>query len=64
MFHLRCSNDHLCVYEVFVEGRVLAFLVGSGDELMALILDPLPDSKLILGAAKQLWLVLGMLASL
>ena len=49
---------------MLVKGGVGTLLVGGGHELMALVLDPLSDAKLVLCAAEQLWLVLGVLASL
>lgn len=53
---IRSGNDDLGVNEVLVECGVGALLVGGGDELVALLLDPLPQAELVLGAAKQSWL--------
>jgi hypothetical protein len=41
---VRRGNDDLCVNKVLVELRVLALLVRGGDELVALVLNPLPDA--------------------
>jgi hypothetical protein len=40
----RCRDDDLCVDKVLVELGVLTLLVGGGDELVALLLNPLPDT--------------------
>lgn len=41
---VRCRDDDLCVDKVLVELGVLTLLVGGGDELVALLLNPLPDT--------------------
>ena len=47
----RCSDDNFSIYQLFVERRVLTLLVGCGDQGMALVLEPFPDTKLVLGGA-------------
>jgi len=44
---LRSGNDDLGVNEVLVKFRALAFLIGGGDELVALIFKPFSDTKLV-----------------
>lgn len=41
---VRCRDDDLCVDKVLVELGVLTLLVGGGDELVALLFNPLPDT--------------------
>lgn len=55
MGSIRSGNDDLCVYQVLVELGVLSLLVGGGDELMSLILEPFADTELVLGCAEKLW---------
>lgn len=50
---LRSGNDDLRVDELLVEGRVLALLVGSGDQSVALVLEPFAQAELVLGGSKQ-----------
>jgi hypothetical protein len=45
---------------VLVEDRVLALLVRSRDELVALVLNPLPQTELVLGRSQKLRLLLGV----
>jgi hypothetical protein len=45
---------------VLVEDRVLALLVRGRDELVALVLDPLPQTELVLGRSQKLRLLLGV----
>jgi len=45
---------------VLVEFGVLALLVGGCHELMALFLDPFPDTQLVLGSTKELGFLLGV----
>ena len=61
---VRCGDDDLCVDKVLVKLGVLALLVGSGDELVALLLDPFPQAKLVLSGTKKLGLLLGVDATL
>jgi len=49
---------------VLVKCRVLALLVGCGDKLVALVLEPLADSKLVFRCSEKLGLVLCVLKSL
>lgn len=56
----RCGDDDFRVNEVLVELRVLTLLVGGSDELMALILDPLPQTKLVLGGTEKTGLLLSV----
>lgn len=60
----RCSDDNFGVNKLPVEGRVLALLVGSGHQGVALVLEPLADAKFILGGTQQLRLLLGVLTTL
>ena len=60
---LRSGDDDLSVYKVLVEGRVLTLLVGGSDELMSLILEPLSDTKLVLGCTEERWDLLGVLTT-
>jgi hypothetical protein len=48
---------------VLVELGVLTLLVGGGDELVSLVLEPLADTELVLGCTKKLWDLLGVLAT-
>ena len=41
---VRSGNDNLSIDKVLVELGVLTLLVGGGDELVALLLNPLPDT--------------------
>ena len=49
---------------MLVELRVLALLVGGGDERVALVLQPFADSQLVLSGAQQLGLLFGVDAAL
>lgn len=60
----RCGDDNLSVHQLLVEIRILALLVGSGDQGVALILEPFPDAQLVLGRAQHLWVVSRVLISL
>jgi hypothetical protein len=57
---VRCGNDDFGVNKVLVELGVLALLVGGGDELVALLLDPLPQTKLVLGGSEKTGLLLSV----
>lgn len=61
---VRGGDDDLCVNKVLVKLGVLALLVGRGDELVALLLNPLPDTELVLGGSEELGLLLGVDAAL
>ena len=57
---VRCGDDDFGVNEVLVELGVLTLLVGGGDELVALLLDPLPQTKLVLGGTEKTGLLLSV----
>jgi len=57
---VRCGDDDFRIDEVLVELRVLTLLVGGGDELVALLLDPLPQTELILGGTEETGLLLSV----
>lgn len=57
---VRCGDDDFSVNKVLVELRVLALLVGCGDELVALLLDPLPQTKLVLSGTEKTGLLLSV----
>ncbi len=61
---LRSGDDDFGVNEFLVEFGVLALLVGSGDESVALLFKPFPDAEFVLGRAQELWLLLGVDATL
>lgn len=49
---------------MLVEGGVGTLLVGGGNKLVTLVLEPLPDSELVLGGTEELRLLLGVLVAL
>jgi len=49
---------------VLVKGGVLALLVRGNNKLVALLLDPLLETKLVLGGTEESWLVFGVLETL
>lgn len=59
-FHVRCGDDDFGVNEVLVELGVLALLVGGCDELVTLLLDPLPQTELVLGGTEKTGLLLSV----
>jgi len=61
---VRRGNDNLRVDKVLVERRTLALLVRGCDELVALLLNPLPDTKLVLGGSEETRFLLGVNATL
>jgi len=61
---LRCGDDDLGVWDVLVKGRVLALLVRGDNKLVALLLDPLLKTKLVLSGTEKSWLVSGVLVAL
>lgn len=61
---VRRGDDDLRIYQVLVKLGALAFLVGGGDELVALLLNPLPDTELVLSGSEELRLLLGVDAAL
>ena len=64
MSFLRCGDDDLGVWDVLVKGRVLALLVRGDNKLVALLLDPLLKTKLVLSGTEKSWLVSGVLVAL
>lgn len=61
---LRSGDDDLGVDELLVELAVLALLVRGGDKSVTLLLNPLPQTKLVLSRAQKLRLLLGVLVAL
>lgn len=49
---------------MLVERRILALLVGRRDQLMTLIFQPFPDSKLVFCSPKQFWNFTGVFMTL
>lgn len=62
--HLRRGDDNFGVDQFLVEFGVLTLFVGCCDQSMTLILQPLPDTKLVLGCTEELWYLFGVLAAL
>ena len=60
----RSGDDDFSVDELLVKGGVLAFLVGSSHESVAFLLEPLAETKLVLGGSEKLRLLLGVDATL
>lgn len=58
------GDDDLRVNQLLVKGRVLALLVGGGDEGVALALDPFPQTQFILDGTEKTGLLLGVFAAL
>lgn len=50
--HIRSGDDDFSVDEFLVESRVLALLVGSGDQGVTLLLEPLPQAELVLSGTQ------------
>jgi hypothetical protein len=48
---IRSSYYDLSINELLIELGVLALLIRSSDESVALLLDPFPDAQLVLGGA-------------
>lgn len=48
----RSGDDDLGVNKLLVEGGVLALLVGGGHQSVAGILEPLANTKLVLGGTE------------
>lgn len=64
MENLRSGDDNLSVDKLLVEGGVLALLVGGGHESVTGILEPLANTKLVLGGTEKTRLLLGVLTTL
>lgn len=62
--HIRSGDDDFSVDELLVEGRVLALLVGGGDQGVTLLLEPLPQAELVLSGTQKTGLLLGVLTAL
>jgi hypothetical protein len=61
---VRRGDDDLRVYQLLVKLGVLALLVGCRDERVALVLDPLADTELVLGRSEEVGFLLCVLAAL
>ena len=64
MKSVRSGDDDLGVHKMPVEGRVLALFVRSSHELVAMVLDPFPQSKFVLSRSKELRNLLGVFMTL
>jgi hypothetical protein len=64
MGHKRGGDDDFGIDQLLVKSRVLALLVGGGDQSVALLLNPLSQTKLILGGTKKAGLLFGVLTAL
>ncbi|KAH3671631.1 hypothetical protein OGAPHI_000336 [Ogataea philodendri] len=58
----RSGDDDVCIRDVLLQSGVRALLVGSDDQLMALLLEPVLDSKGIFGTSIKSGFVLGVLS--
>jgi hypothetical protein len=54
MRYLRSGDDDFGVNELLIKGRVLTLLIRGGHKSVALILEPLAETKLIFRGAKKL----------
>lgn len=61
---VRSGDDDLGVNHLLLENAVRALLVGGGHKSVALVLQPLADTELVLGGTKELRLHLGVLIAL
>ena len=61
---IRSGDDDLSVDQLLVKGRVIAVLVGGGDQSVALVLNPLPQAEFILDGTEKTGLLLGVLTTL
>jgi hypothetical protein len=61
---LRSGDDDLGVGELTLEHGVGAFLVGGGDQGVALGLEPRAETELVLGGTEKLGDLLGVDATL
>lgn len=62
--NVRRGDDDLRVHQLLVKLGVLALLVRCGNERVALVLDPLADTELVLGRSEEIRLLLCVLAAL
>lgn len=62
--YIRRCDDDFGINELLVEFAVLALLIGCGDERVALIFNPFPQTKLVLSCAEQFRLLLSVLVAL
>lgn len=59
-FDVRCGDNDFSINKVLVELRVLTLLVGGRDEFVTLLLDPFPQTKLVLGGTEKTGLLLSV----
>ena len=62
--HIRCGDDDFSIDELLVELGVLTLLVGGGDEGVALLLDPFPQTELVLSGTEKSGFLLCVLMAL
>ena len=60
----RGRDDDLSIHQFPLEGRVLSLLVGGGDQGVTLILEPLPQTQLILSGTQKAGLLFGVFTAL
>lgn len=60
----RGGDDDLGVNKLLVELAVFTLLVGGGHQSVALLLDPLPDTELVLGGSQKLGFLCSVLTTL
>jgi len=51
--HQRCGYDDFCINQLLLKNRVGSLLVRSGDKLIVVLLNPLPQAELILHRAQE-----------
>lgn len=61
---IRCGNDDLRIDQFTIKGGVCTIFVGGGDELMALVFQPLSQTKLVLTGSKEFGDIFGVLMTL
>jgi len=64
IWHIRRRDDYFSIRKLLVECAILTILVGGGDEGVTFALEPFPDTKLVLGRAKQSRFVASMFMTL
>jgi hypothetical protein len=62
--HVRSGDDDLRIHKLLVKLGVFALLVRCCDQSVALLLNPLPQPKFVLGRSQKLRLLFGMDAAL